>query len=121
MRRVAYETLSKRERRARHLAAARMAESNLGRQPEEIVEVLAAHYLEAYRVAPEAAGAAELKGKAGDLLVRAGRRAASLAASEEARHYFEQAAELADRAAPTGWAAGASRRDGLDGGSGERG
>jgi class 3 adenylate cyclase/tetratricopeptide (TPR) repeat protein len=96
LRRVAYETLSKRERRARHLAAAAWLESSWGANVEEIVEVLAAHYLEAYSVAPEAAGAAELKGKAGSLLVRAGERAASLAASEEARHYFEQAAALAD-------------------------
>jgi class 3 adenylate cyclase/tetratricopeptide (TPR) repeat protein len=94
--RVAYETLSKRERRAHHLATAAWLESNWGAKVEEIVEVLAAHYLEAYRAAPETTAAAELKGKARGLLVRAGERAASLAASEEACRYFEQAAGLAD-------------------------
>jgi class 3 adenylate cyclase/tetratricopeptide (TPR) repeat protein len=97
VRRVAYETQSRRDRAARHLAAAAWLETNWGAKPEEIVEVLAAHYLEAHRAVPGAPNAAELKGKARDLLVRAGERAASLAASEEARRYFEQAAELADQ------------------------
>jgi class 3 adenylate cyclase/tetratricopeptide (TPR) repeat protein len=95
VRRVAYETLSKRERRARHLdAAAYLVEAFP--EDDEIVEVLASHYLEAYRIAPEAEGAGEIKTKAREMLARAGERAASLAASSEAQRYFEQAAELAE-------------------------
>jgi class 3 adenylate cyclase/tetratricopeptide (TPR) repeat protein len=97
VRTVAYTTLARKDRAARHLAAAAWLETSWGAKPEEIVEVVAFHYLEAWRVAPEAAGAEEFKGKARDLLVRAGERAAALAASEEAQRYFEQAAELADQ------------------------
>jgi class 3 adenylate cyclase/tetratricopeptide (TPR) repeat protein len=95
VRHVAYETLSRRERRARHLAAAAHLESAFPDE-EEIVEVLASHYLEAYRAAPEAEDADEIRTKARDKLARAGDRAASLAAAREAQRYFEQAAELAE-------------------------
>ncbi|HUG30110.1 MAG TPA: adenylate/guanylate cyclase domain-containing protein [Candidatus Limnocylindria bacterium] len=50
LREVAFSTLSKRERRARHLAAARYFES-LG--DEEVAGVVATHFVEAYRAAPE--------------------------------------------------------------------
>ncbi len=50
LREISYATLSKRERRARHLSAARYFET-LG--DEELAGVLATHYLEAFRVAPE--------------------------------------------------------------------
>jgi class 3 adenylate cyclase/tetratricopeptide (TPR) repeat protein len=95
VRHVAYETLSKGERRSRHLAAAAYLESAFPDE-EEIVEVLASHYLDAYRAAPDAGDAGEIKLKARERLARAGERAASLAAGREAQRYFEQAAELAD-------------------------
>ena len=95
IRHVAYETLSKRERRARHLAAAAHLESAFPDE-EEIVEVLASHYLDAYTAAPEAEDGDEIRTKAREKLARAGDRAASLAAAREAQRYFEQAAELAD-------------------------
>jgi class 3 adenylate cyclase/tetratricopeptide (TPR) repeat protein len=99
VRTVAYATLSKKDRAARHLAAAAWLETSWAAKPEEIVEVLAAHYLEAYRAVPSAPDAAEVKAKALELLTRAGQRAAALAAGGEARRYFEQAAELADQPA----------------------
>ena len=95
VRHVAYETLSKRERRARHLAAAAHLESSFVDE-EEIVEVLASHYLDAYRAVPDADDADEIKTKARETLTRAGERAASLAAAREAQRYFQQAAELTD-------------------------
>jgi tetratricopeptide (TPR) repeat protein len=97
VRHVAYETLSRQERRSRHLAAAAHLESAFPDE-EEIVEVLASHYLDAYRAAPEAEDAGEIKVRARAMLTRAGERAASLAAAREAQRYFEQAAELADDA-----------------------
>jgi class 3 adenylate cyclase/tetratricopeptide (TPR) repeat protein len=96
VRRVAYETLSKRERNARHLAAAAYLEQAFTSE-QEVVEVLASHYLAAFEAAPEEADADAIKQRAGDLLARAGERAASLAANEEAEHYFEQAASLAEQ------------------------
>jgi class 3 adenylate cyclase/tetratricopeptide (TPR) repeat protein len=95
VRRVAYETLSKRERKTRHLAAAGQLERAFASE-QEVVEVLAAHYLAAYETAPEDGDAEEIKRRAGDLFARAGDRASSLAASEEAERYFEQSASLAE-------------------------
>src|SRR5207247_3426091 len=99
-----------------HLAAAEHLGQAFGAGEQEIVEVIAAHYLDAYHAAPEVDDAPEIKAKAQEMLTRAGERAASLAANEEAQHYFERAAELAgdplaeagllERAGATAWAAG---------------
>jgi class 3 adenylate cyclase/tetratricopeptide (TPR) repeat protein len=95
VRHVGYETLSKRERRARHLAAAAHLAASFADE-DDIVEVLASHYLNAYQAVPDAEDADEIKSKAREMLTRAGERAASLAAAREAQRYFHQAAELAD-------------------------
>jgi tetratricopeptide (TPR) repeat protein len=96
LKRVAYETLAKAERKARHLAAAAHLAQAFGAGEQEIVEVVAAHYVDAYSVAPDADDASEIKARAQEMLTRAGERAASLAANDEAQHYFERAAELSD-------------------------
>jgi class 3 adenylate cyclase/tetratricopeptide (TPR) repeat protein len=98
LKRVAYETLSKKERRARHLAAAEHLEEFFGAADAEIVEVVASHYVAAYEAAPDAEDAVQIRQKAFELIARAAERAASLAAAEEAQRYFEQAAELAEDA-----------------------
>ena len=95
VKRVAYETLSKRERKARHLAAVAYLEEASGYQEDEIVEVIASHLLDAHRAAPDAPDAPEILERALAALERAGRRTASLGATEEAQRYFERAAELA--------------------------
>jgi tetratricopeptide (TPR) repeat protein len=98
VRHVAYETLSKRERKARHLAAA----GHLGTafaEEDEVAEVLASHYLAAYEAAPNDKDAPEIRTKAREMLARAGGRAASLGAPDEGQRYYEQAAGLADGAA----------------------
>ena len=95
VRHVAYETLSKRERRAKHLSAAEYL-SKAFTDEDEVVEVIASHYLAAHELAPDEEDAGEIKGKAQEMLVRAGERAESLAAAAEARRYFERAAELTD-------------------------
>ena len=91
VRHVAYETLSRHDRRARHLAAA----EHLG-WSEETIEVAAAHYVAAYEAAPDADDASVIKAHACDALVRAAKHAAALSAAAEARRYFEQAAQLVD-------------------------
>jgi class 3 adenylate cyclase/tetratricopeptide (TPR) repeat protein len=96
VRRVAYETLSKKERKARHLAAAANLEAAWGGEEVEVVEILASHYVDAYRAAPDAMDAADIKVKAADALTRAGQRSLSLAAPHLAQGYFEQAIELTD-------------------------
>ena len=95
LKRVAYETLSKKERKARHLAAAAHL-ATAWADEQEIVEVVASHYLDAYRLLPDAEDAQEIKRKAREALARAGERAASLAATVEAARVFAAAAELAD-------------------------
>jgi class 3 adenylate cyclase/tetratricopeptide (TPR) repeat protein len=95
---VGYETLSKRERKEKHLAAARYLEHLWGPEEDEIVEVVAAHYLDAWRQAPDADDAEELKRTACDMLIRAAERASSLGANAEAQGAYERAIELTDDA-----------------------
>jgi class 3 adenylate cyclase/tetratricopeptide (TPR) repeat protein len=96
MRTVAYETLSRHDRRRKHLEAADYLESAWGQDEEEIVEVVASHLLSAYRLDESAEDASVTRERARIMLVRAGERAASLAAGEEAEGYFDKAAPLSD-------------------------
>jgi class 3 adenylate cyclase/tetratricopeptide (TPR) repeat protein len=105
LRHVAYETLPRRERRAKHLAAAEHLSAAL--TEEEVVEVVASHLLDAYRLDPDAPDAGELRARAQAAMLRAGERAASLGASGEAERYFRQAAELTEE--PGGRARALSR------------
>ncbi len=95
IRHVAYETLSKRERKTRHLAAAEHLESAFS-ELDEVAEVLASHYLAAFEAAPEADDAQAIRAKAREMLARAGERAGSLGAPEEGRRYYHQASTLAE-------------------------
>jgi class 3 adenylate cyclase/tetratricopeptide (TPR) repeat protein len=94
--RVAYDTLARRDRKARHLAAAGFLEREAGLDSDEIAEVIAAHYLDAYAADPEADDTDLVKAQAREWLCRAGERAAALAAPEDARRAFDRAARLAD-------------------------
>jgi class 3 adenylate cyclase/tetratricopeptide (TPR) repeat protein len=96
VRRVAYETLSRRDRKARHLAAASFFETGWGGREQEVVEVVASHYLTALELESDADDADELRAKVRETLTRAGERAASLGANEEAAASFVRAAELAE-------------------------
>jgi tetratricopeptide (TPR) repeat protein len=94
LRTIALGTLSRRDRKARHLAAAEHLRDAYG-DATEIAEVLASHYLDAVEADPEAADADEIRGRARETLVTAGHRAVSLALGAEARRHFEHAATLA--------------------------
>jgi class 3 adenylate cyclase/tetratricopeptide (TPR) repeat protein len=94
VRTVAYETLPKKDRKAMHLSVAEFLQQAWGGDEGEVVEVVASHYLEAHRLAPDADDAPRIRELACEMLIRAGERAASLAAPAEARAYFERAAEL---------------------------
>jgi class 3 adenylate cyclase len=96
VRHVAYGTLSRHERRSRHLAAASYLTTAFARDQDEVIEVIASHYLDAYEALPDADDANEIKQRAVTMLSRAGERTASLAAASEARRYFEQAGGLTD-------------------------
>ncbi|MBA3737177.1 MAG: AAA family ATPase [Actinobacteria bacterium] len=94
VKKVAYDTMSKRERKARHIAAASYLRSVT--DEEEIVEVVASHLLDAYLAAPDDEDAAMIRVDALETLRKASERAASLGANEEAQRYAERAIELAE-------------------------
>ncbi|WP_411277865.1 ATP-binding protein [Gaiella sp.] len=94
--RVAYDTLSRHDRRLLHLAAADHLAEDAGIDPDEIAEVIAAHLRDADAADPAATDAAEIRTRARSWLVRAGERAAALAAPTDARRAFDEAVGLAD-------------------------
>jgi tetratricopeptide (TPR) repeat protein len=98
VRQVAYGTLSKRDRKARHLAVA----SHLSEQPdagEGLSVVVAQHYLDAIDASsPGDADLPELVGRATELLERAAARAASLGSHAEALRLLEAALQRSDAA-----------------------
>jgi hypothetical protein len=90
LREVAYETLARRDRQARHLAAARYFEAS---GDDELVGVLATHYLAARRAAkgPEADA---IGVQARIALLAAAERAASLGSPLQALAYLHDAVEV---------------------------
>jgi class 3 adenylate cyclase/tetratricopeptide (TPR) repeat protein len=102
VRTIALGTLSRRDRKARHLAAARHLQETWGEDAGDIAEVLASHYLAAVDAEPEAADAEAIRASACETLADAGRRAMSLALGPEARRHFERAAGLAGEPASRG-------------------
>ncbi|MEX2546993.1 MAG: adenylate/guanylate cyclase domain-containing protein [Chloroflexota bacterium] len=99
IREVAYNTLSKKDRKTRHLAAARYLE---GLGSDEVAGGLAGHYLAAYRLASEGPETDALAAQARVALRGAAERAAALGSHEQAVTFLEQALEAttdpADRA-----------------------
>lgn len=95
VRTVAYETLSRRDRKARHLAVARYLEQNS--EGDEVAAVIARHYLDALDNGPDDDDADELMTAALDRLERAARRAEAMGSSDEAlRHYTTALARQSD-------------------------
>ncbi len=90
IREVAYATLSKKERRARHLAAARYFES-LG---DEEVGVLATHYVDAYLASPEGPEADSVARQARIALRAAADRASALGSHEQSVAYLKRALDV---------------------------
>jgi class 3 adenylate cyclase/tetratricopeptide (TPR) repeat protein len=88
IREVAYSTLAMRDRRARHLAAARFFES-LGE--EELAGALAAHYVAAWQATPEGPEAQAIAIQARLAMVGAADRAMNLGSPEGAIGFLEQA------------------------------
>ena len=91
IREVAYGTLARRERRARHLAAARYFEASAD---DELAGVLASHYVAAYEASTEGAEADAVAIQARLALSAAADRATSLGSHEQAVAYLRQAIEL---------------------------
>ncbi|MDQ3937152.1 MAG: hypothetical protein M3253_00555, partial [Chloroflexota bacterium] len=88
IREVAYNTLARKDRKVRHLAAARYFE-RLG--SEELAGALAGHYLAAQENAVEGAEADALAAQARIALKAAAERAASLGSHDQAITFLQQA------------------------------
>jgi class 3 adenylate cyclase/tetratricopeptide (TPR) repeat protein len=109
LRQVAYDTLSRRDRKARHLAVAAHLRAVFPGDGEEVAEVIARHYLDALNAIPDDPEAAQIRGQAVTALTRAAERAertgaparaaASYAAGAELTSDDETAATLGERAA----------------------
>jgi class 3 adenylate cyclase/tetratricopeptide (TPR) repeat protein len=91
IREVAYGTLARPERRAKHVAAAGYFE---GLDDDELVGVVATHYAEAQRATAEGPERDSLAARAREWLTLAGRRALALGSPEQALTYLEQALAL---------------------------
>jgi class 3 adenylate cyclase/tetratricopeptide (TPR) repeat protein len=111
IREVAYNTLAKRDRKVRHLAAARYFEA-LG--SDELAGALAGHYLAAHGNAPEGPEADALAGQARLALQAAAARAASLGSHEQAITFLDQALSVASDPADVGTLCEAAAAASLD-------
>jgi hypothetical protein len=94
LRQVAYDTLSRRDRKARHLAVAAHLRAAFPGDGEEVTEVIARHYLDALNAIPDAPDAAEIRGQAIAVLTRAAERADRTGAPAQAAASYAAAAEL---------------------------
>jgi class 3 adenylate cyclase/predicted ATPase len=93
---VAYSTLARPERRARHLAAARHFESIGG---DELAGVLAGHYVAAYDASAAGPEADAVAAQARVALRAAAERAAGLGSHQQAADFLEQALSVTSDAA----------------------
>ena len=98
IREVAYGMLARRDRRSRHLAAARYFES-VGE--DELAGALAAHYLSAYRAAPDDPDSRPLATQARIALRAAAIRAAALGSHAQAMGFLVEAMEVTEDPAET--------------------
>jgi tetratricopeptide (TPR) repeat protein len=94
LRQVAYDTLSRRDRKTRHLAVAAHLRQAFPGDGEEVTDVIARHYLDALHAIPDDPDAAEIRGQAITTLIRAAERAERAGAPARAATSYAAAAEL---------------------------
>ena len=94
LRQVAYDTLSRRDRKTRHLAVAAHLRAAFPGDGEEVAEVIARHYLDALDAVPDDGDAGQIRGQAIAALVRAAERAERTGAPRQAATSYASAARL---------------------------
>ena len=94
LRQVAYDTLSRRDRKARHLAVAAHLRAAFPGDGEEVAEVIARHYLDALDAVPDDGDAGQIRGQAIAALIRAADRAGRTGAPAQAAASYAAAARL---------------------------
>ena len=91
---VAYDTLSRRDRKARHLDVAAHLQRAFPSDGEEVADVIARHYLDALAAVPDDPDSAQIRDQAIATLIRAAERAGRTGASALAATSYATAAEL---------------------------
>ena len=94
LRQVAYGTLSRRDRKARHLAVATHLRAALPGDGEEVAEVIARHYRDALEAVPGDPDIGPIRGQAIGALIRAAERAERTGAPALAAASYAAAADL---------------------------
>ena len=102
LRQVAYDTLSRRDRKARHLAVAAHLRAAFPGDGEEVTEVIARHYLDALDAVPDDGDAGQIRGQAIAALIRAADRAGRTGAPAQAAASYATAARLTPAGTETG-------------------
>jgi AAA ATPase domain len=95
LRQVAYGTLSRRDRKSRHLTVAAHLRAVFAGDGEEVADVVARHYLDAMHAVPDAPDVGQIRGQAVAALIRAGERAERTGAPALAVTSYGMAAGLA--------------------------
>ena len=94
LRQVAYDTLSRRDRKTRHLTVAAYLRQAFPGDGEEVADVIAQHYLDALHAIPGDPDTAEIREQAVTTLVRAAERAERAGAPARAATSYASAAEF---------------------------
>jgi tetratricopeptide (TPR) repeat protein len=108
LRQVAYDTLSRHDRKARHLKVAAHLRTAFPGDGEEVADVIARHYLDALHAIPEASDVGQLRGQAIAALTRAAERAERTGAPALAAASYAAAAQLTQTDAVHGQEAAAA-------------
>jgi class 3 adenylate cyclase/predicted ATPase len=94
LRQVAYDTLSRRDRKTRHLKVAAHLRASFAGDGEEVADVIAQHYLDALNAIPGAPDTGKIREHALSTLIRAAERAERTGAPARAAASYAIAAEL---------------------------
>jgi class 3 adenylate cyclase len=106
LRQVAYDTLSRRDRKNGHLKAAAHLRAAFSGDGEEVTDLIAHHYLDALAAIPDDRDASEIRGQAIAALMRAGERAERTGAPAMAVTAYATAADLAQAQPDSGGTTG---------------
>ncbi len=94
LRQVAYDTLSRHDRKSRHLKVAAYLAATFPNDGEEVADLIARHYLDALAAVPDDTDAGQIRGRAVAALTRAAERAERTGATALAATSYATAAEL---------------------------
>ena len=101
LRQVAYETLSRRDRKARHLAVAAHLRATFAGDGDEVIDAVARHYRDALEAVPDDPDADRIRAMAVDALRRGAERARRSGSPRGAATSYATAAELVEQSGAT--------------------